>query len=74
MKAGDELNDYNSYYKGLVDVIHANKGSLSHHHGIGRTLSPWLEDEIGKETMGLLRAIKKHLDPEKIMNPGCLGL
>jgi alkyldihydroxyacetonephosphate synthase len=75
MKRGDELSDYESFHKGLVDTIHANKGSLSHHHGIGRTLAPWMQNELGKNSIDLMQAIKNQLDPNGIMNPGnTLGL
>jgi alkyldihydroxyacetonephosphate synthase len=75
MKKGDELNEYTEYHKGIIEAIQANKGSLSHHHGVGRTLAPWMENELGKESLNLMQAIKDHLDPNGIMNPGnTLGL
>ncbi|MBU8893294.1 MAG: FAD-binding oxidoreductase [Bacteroidales bacterium] len=75
MKKGDELNEYTEYHKGIVDTIQKNNGSLSHHHGVGRTLAPWMENELGKESLNLMQAIKDHLDPNGIMNPGnTLGL
>jgi len=75
MKKGDELTDYENFHKGLVDTIHTNKGSLSHHHGIGRSLAPWMQQELGKNTLDLMQAIKNQLDPNGIMNPGnTLGL
>ncbi|MEA3317720.1 MAG: FAD-binding oxidoreductase [Bacteroidota bacterium] len=75
MQEGNELEDYVNYHKGLVDTIHKYGGSLSHHHGIGRSLAPWMNSELGKDNMALLQAIKNHLDPKGIMNPdGSLGL
>ena len=75
MKKGDELNEYIEYHKGIINTIQVNKGSLSHHHGIGRTLAPWMKKELGKESLNLMQAIKNHLDPNGIMNPGnTLGL
>ena len=75
MKQGDEMEDYLNYHRGLIDAIHNNGGSLSHHHGIGRALAPWMENEMGKTAMNLLQAIKDNLDPKGIMNPGnTLGL
>ncbi len=75
MKKGKELEDYLQYHKGLIDTIHNNGGSLTHHHGIGRALAPWMEDEMGKTAMGLMQASKDYLDPGGIMNPGgTLGL
>ncbi|WP_413907563.1 FAD-linked oxidase C-terminal domain-containing protein [Desulfobacula sp.] len=33
-----------------------------------------MEKHLGKEQMDVLRSIKKHFDPNWIMNPGALGL
>ncbi len=75
IKKGDEINEYTEYHKGIIETIQANKGSLSHHHGVGRTLAPWMQKELGKESIQLMQAIKNHLDPKGIMNPGnTLGL
>lgn len=75
MKKGDELNEYTEYHKGIIETILANKGSLSHHHGVGRVLAPWMEKELGKESLSLMQSVKNHLDPNGIMNPGnTLGL
>lgn len=72
MKKGAELEDYAAYHKGLIDTIHQSGGSLSHHHGIGRALAPWMEEELGKTAMGLMKASKDFLDPKGIMNPGSI--
>ncbi len=48
-------------------------GSISHHHGIGRTKAPWFAEELGG-WWEVLRAVKKAIDPKGIMNPGALGL
>ena len=75
MKKEKELEEYQEYHEGIIETILANKGSLSHHHGVGKTLGPWMEKELGKESILLMKAIKKHLDPNGIMNPGVtLGL
>jgi alkyldihydroxyacetonephosphate synthase len=46
-------------------------GTISHHHGIGRLRVPWMARELG-EGLGVLRRIKRVLDPNGIMNPGVL--
>jgi alkyldihydroxyacetonephosphate synthase len=75
MRKGDEINEYLDYHKGLIDTINAHGGSLSHHHGVGRALAPWMETQLGNSSMELMQAIKNHLDPKGIMNPGgTLGL
>lgn len=70
MDKGREEEDYAEFHKGLVDTIHANKGSLSHHHGIGRALAPWMEKAVSTEVLNAMKAVKKHFDPNNIMNPG----
>jgi len=75
MKQGDEVNDYVELHKGLVDTIVANKGSISHHHGVGRYLSKWMKQEKSKTELGLMQSTKNYLDPNGIMNPvDMLGL
>ncbi len=75
MEKGNEKQDFSAFHRGLVDTILANGGSISHHHGVGRVLAPWMEEHLGRSSMELLRAVKKHLDPYNIMNPGgTLGL
>lgn len=71
----NDFEDYLGLHKGLVDTIVNNKGSLSHHHGIGRVLAPWMHHQYGSNSVSVLRAIKNELDPNGIMNPGgMLGL
>jgi alkyldihydroxyacetonephosphate synthase len=48
---------------------------MSHHHGIGKLIAPWLEAQIGEKYIRVLRSLKNHFDPNNIMNPGgTLGL
>jgi alkyldihydroxyacetonephosphate synthase len=75
MEKGKEREDFENFYQGLVNTIIQNGGSLSHHHGVGRTLGPRMENRIGKTAMNAMRAIKIYFDPANIMNPGgMLGL
>ena len=46
-------------------------GTIAHHHGIGRLRVPWMARELGVG-LDVLRAIKRALDPNGIMNPGVL--
>jgi alkyldihydroxyacetonephosphate synthase len=69
------VDAYRTFQAGIIDRIQAHGGSLSHHHGIGRLLAPWIERHLGREQMAVLRALKRHFDPHRIMNPGgLLGL
>ncbi len=66
----DDLDGYIAFQDGIIDAIAKNGGSLSHHHGVGRMIGPWMEEHLGRKQMEVLRALKKHFDPHNIMNPG----
>ncbi|RLD49939.1 MAG: FAD-binding oxidoreductase [Bacteroidetes bacterium] len=75
MEKGNEEDDYKQFHKGLVDTIHSNNGSLSHHHGIGRVMASRMKDAVSEEVIKAMQAVKNHFDPNGIMNPGgMLGL
>ncbi|GAB4337397.1 MAG: FAD-binding oxidoreductase [Candidatus Abyssubacteria bacterium] len=70
-----DLDEYKQFQEGIIERIEQCGGSLSHHHGIGKMIAPWMERHLGKEQMAVLRALKQHFDPNNIMNPGgTLGL
>ena len=74
MAEKDEIGSFAEFHKGLIETIFSNGGSLSHHHGIGRMLAPFLEQAIGSTGFHTLQSIKDKLDPNRIMNPGALNL
>lgn len=47
------------------------KGSISHHHGIGKHRTKWIKDELGTSYV-MMETIKKSFDPNNIMNPGVI--
>jgi len=66
----NDPEEYRKFQHGIIDNIQKYGGSLSHHHGVGRMIGPWLETHLGKEQMDVLRVLKRHFDPHNIMNPG----
>jgi alkyldihydroxyacetonephosphate synthase len=46
--------------------------TISHHHGVGRDNAAWVSAELGELGVSALRALKAHLDPFGVMNPGKL--
>jgi alkyldihydroxyacetonephosphate synthase len=64
------VDEYIPFQNGVVEQMIKFGGTLSHHHGVGRLLAPWIETHLGKEQMAVLRAVKRHFDPHDIMNPG----
>ncbi len=70
-----ELDEFVNYWSGILDHIQQSGAAISHHHGIGKFFAPWLEGQIGSRQMEIYKALKKHFDPDNLMNPGgTLGL
>jgi len=44
-------------------------GTISHHHGVGREHSPWLEQDISTEGVALMRGLFESADPKSNFNP-----
>jgi alkyldihydroxyacetonephosphate synthase len=63
---------YRECWRRTLEATLAAGGGISHHHGIGRVRRDALERELGRAGVALLRAIKRALDPEDLMNPGVL--
>ncbi|NLB71019.1 MAG: FAD-binding oxidoreductase [Chloroflexi bacterium] len=71
----DTIREYLDLQYGILEAIAKSGAAISHHHGVGKATAPWLEDQIGSEQMEVIRLLKKHFDPNNIMNPGgTLGL
>ena len=69
-----DIDEFRKFQQSIIEKIEENHGSLSHHHGVGRMMAPLMEQHLGTVQMDVLRALKKHFDPNNIMNPGGLGL
>jgi len=71
----DDLREYLEMQYAIIDAICKSGAALSHHHGVGKQTAPWLEEQIGTPAMNVIRTLKRHFDPENLMNPGgTLGL
>ncbi len=64
------LREYLDLQYGVLDAIQKHGAAMSHHHGVGKQTSPWLEGQVGSAYLDLLRSLKAHFDPHNIMNPG----
>lgn len=65
-----DKEEYLEYQYGIFDNILKSGASMSHHHGVGKMTAPWVEASIGPENLEIFRALKRHFDPQDIMNPG----
>jgi alkyldihydroxyacetonephosphate synthase len=62
--------EFKDYHAGILTAIQKSGASMSHHHGIGKMFAPWLEGFLGENEYGILESLKRHFDPNNIMNPG----
>lgn len=62
---------YDATWKSAMDAAISAGGTLSHHHGVGRSKAPKLGAELGLG-VPIIHALRRELDPAGIMNPGNL--
>ncbi|HEY2716021.1 MAG TPA: FAD-binding oxidoreductase [Solirubrobacterales bacterium] len=71
-RRGEEAAQWRETKAAACEAIVAHGGTITHHHAVGRDHAPYLEAEVGRTGVELLRAAKERLDPAGIMNPGKL--
>lgn len=64
---------YNSIWDVGIKAALKAGGVLNEHHGIGLKLGQYMKDQY-KEAFRVIEALKSSLDPNRIMNPGKMGL
>ncbi len=69
---GAELEQWGAVKRAACEAIVAGGGTITHHHAVGRDHAPYMEAEVGRTGLDVLRAVKEQLDPAGIMNPGKL--
>ncbi len=63
---------YRECWRRVMHATLAEGGGIAHHHGIGRVRRGFLGDELGPAGLAVLRAVKRALDPDGLLNPGVL--
>jgi alkyldihydroxyacetonephosphate synthase len=71
-RRGEEIEQWRQVKRAASEAIVAAGGTITHHHAVGRDHAPYMEAEVGKTGLDVLRAVKDQLDPAGIMNPGKL--
>ena len=71
-RSGDYAGQQAAIKKAASDAIIEAGGSITHHHAVGRLHRPWYDRERPDLFAHALRAAKKSLDPNAILNPGVL--
>ncbi len=72
VRHGEEVEQWQAVKRVASEAIVAHGGTITHHHAVGRDHAPYMEAEVGKTGLEVLRAVKGQLDPTGIMNPGKL--
>ncbi|RMH90768.1 FAD-binding oxidoreductase [Lysobacter pythonis] len=72
MAQADFVRDCERVTRLLAEVLARHGGSISAEHGIGLVKKPYLTGTRSEEEVAAMRAIKRALDPDGIMNPGKL--
>jgi D-lactate dehydrogenase (cytochrome) len=70
MADADELARARALHERLVARALAMDGTCTGEHGVGQGKMKYLEAEHGPAALDVMRAIKRALDPDDIMNPG----
>jgi alkyldihydroxyacetonephosphate synthase len=71
-RRGDELEQWGEVKAAASEAVMAAGGTITHHHAVGRDHRPWYDQQRPEPFADALRAAKKALDPQGILNPGVL--
>ncbi len=66
---GNEPAQWQTLKTLVTDALVEHGAAISHHHGIGKDHRKWYLQQTTESEKRLLSAVKKHLDPNGIMNP-----
>lgn len=76
-KGPDDLNQalelHDCFVRAATLATLSAGGVINDHHGVGMRLAPYLKDQFGSQGMGLMRSIKRALDPDCLLSRGKLG-
>tara|TARA_Y100001936_G_scaffold209202_1_gene215169 strand:- start:3198 stop:4559 length:1362 start_codon:yes stop_codon:yes gene_type:complete len=70
----EEMNRAEKCLSEIFDLVISLNGTLSGEHGIGIEKRAYVEREIDKKTIHLMKNIKNVFDPNNVLNPGKLFL
>ena len=71
-RLGAELEMYAEIKKAASDAIMSAGGTITHHHAVGRLHRPWYDEQRPELFAKSLKAIKRTVDPNGVLNPGLL--
>jgi glycolate oxidase len=66
----DEMHRVHEALEAIVKRTLELGGTITGEHGVGLAKKPWLRQQMGDASLGLMRQIKQTLDPDNLLNPG----
>src|SRR4029077_15358709 len=69
---GAQVEQWDAIKRIASDAILDAGGTITHHHAVGRDHRPWYDRQRPELFAGALRAAKRALDPQAMLNPGLL--
>jgi alkyldihydroxyacetonephosphate synthase len=69
---GDEVAQWDEIKAAVSDAVIDAGGTITHHHAVGRDHRRWYDRQRPDPFADALRAAKRDLDPQGILNPGVL--
>ncbi|KAI3551875.1 hypothetical protein CSPX01_00551 [Colletotrichum filicis] len=69
-KRPSDVANVKGFINGMMHKALEMEGTVSGEHGIGIGKKHCLLEELGSDTIGVMKAIKDRLDPHWLMNPG----
>ena len=71
-RAGDTAAQMAAVKQAASDAIMKAGGTITHHHAVGRQHRPWYDEQRPEPFAMALRAAKRAVDPNGVLNPGVL--
>jgi D-lactate dehydrogenase len=66
-----DIDHYQKFNDDLFDlVLNKYDGALKGEHSSGRAVSAYIEKEWGTDAYGIMKRLKKLVDPDNLLNPG----
>jgi alkyldihydroxyacetonephosphate synthase len=71
-RRGSELEQWREVKQAASEAIIGAGGTITHHHAVGRDHRPFYDRQRPELFAAALRAAKREVDPEGVLNPGVL--
>jgi len=71
-RRGGEVEQWDEIKEAVSETVHAAGGTITHHHAVGRDHRPWYDRQRPDPFADALRAAKRAVDPQGLLNPGVL--